>query len=159
VQSASSARRWEDGANVVDFDPMTGKDETSYPQVRWLPALQNDFAARADWCTKVYYKANHAPEVRLTHSNDIAAKPGSRIWLIGAASDPDGDILAYSWWQYKEAGSYNKSIPIQGNHSKKASVVIPIDSKQGETIHFIFEVKDSGTPSLTRYQRIILTVK
>ena len=159
VQSASNARRWEDGAAVIDFDPITGKGETSYPQVRWIPALQNDFAARADWCVFVFDKANHAPVLKLNHSKDLVAKPGDSVKLNGSANDPDGDQLKYSWWQYREAGTYNKSISVQSKDSKEALFIVPSDIKTGETIHLIFEVQDSGTPSLTRYQRVIVTVK
>ena len=40
-----------------------------------------------------------------------------------------------------------------------ASVQVPADAKAGETIHLIAEVTDSGKPPLTRYARVILTVK
>ena len=35
------------------------------PQWRWLAAIQNDFAVRADWCVKPYAEANHPPVVAL----------------------------------------------------------------------------------------------
>ena len=41
------------------------------PQWRWLDAIQNDWAARADWCVKSYQDANHPPVVKLTHSADL----------------------------------------------------------------------------------------
>ena len=40
-----------------------------------------------------------------------------------------------------------------------ASVVIPTDAKPGDTIHFIAEVTDDGKPPLTRYARVIVTVR
>ena len=36
---------------------------------------------------------------------------------------------------------------------------VPNDAQPGQTIHVILEATDSGTPSLTRYQRVILTVQ
>jgi hypothetical protein len=36
---------------------------------------------------------------------------------------------------------------------------MPNDIKKGETIHLILEVKDNGTPQLTRYQRVIVIGK
>jgi hypothetical protein len=35
---------------------------------------------------------------------------------------------------------------------------VPRDATPGQTIHLILEVQDSGTPPLTRYQRVIVTV-
>lgn len=77
------------------------------PITRWADALQNDFAARADWCIKPYGEANHPPIVILTSPLDIEAKPGSKIKLSAKGTmDPDGDQLNYSWWQYQEADTF-----------------------------------------------------
>jgi hypothetical protein len=35
---------------------------------------------------------------------------------------------------------------------------IPSDAQPGQIIHVILEASDSGTPTLTRYQRVIVTV-
>jgi hypothetical protein len=39
-----------------------------------------------------------------------------------------------------------------------ASVIVPPDAVKGQTIHLILEVSDDGTPELTRYRRVIITV-
>lgn len=62
-QSKTNPSRWEDGEEVADFNPISQKIDPAYPQIRWLEALQNDFAARADWCVKDYNEANHAPNI------------------------------------------------------------------------------------------------
>ncbi|MGW0195331.1 hypothetical protein [Nonomuraea sp. NPDC003201] len=36
---------------------------------------------------------------------------------------------------------------------------MPADARPGSTIHVIVEVKDDGSPALTAYQRIIVTVR
>ncbi|GAB3880582.1 DUF1593 domain-containing protein [Spirosoma agri] len=158
VQSKTNPYRWEDGQQVTDYDPYTKKNETAYPQTRWIPALQNDFAARADWCVKPFSEANHPPVVTLNHARNVSVKPGQRISLNGAASDPDQDKLNYRWWQYKEAGTYAGQVAIDHSDQPKASVTIPTDASKGTTIHLILEVSDAKTPSLTRYQRVIATV-
>ncbi|QQY83657.1 DUF1593 domain-containing protein [Tamlana sp. s12] len=134
---------------------------TSYfkPITRWADALQNDFAARADWCIKPYENANHPPVVNLKNKLNITRKPGDKISLNAKGTlDPDGDKLKYSWWQYEEADTYNGVVSINNASSQKASLVIPTDVKNGETIHVICEVSDNGSPQLTRYQRIIITI-
>lgn len=81
---------------------------------KWSDALQNDFAARANWCVKSYKDANHPPVVKLTNALDINAKPGGKINLSAkGTSDPDGDKLSYKWWQYQEVGTYGGQIQIE----------------------------------------------
>ncbi len=159
VRNDSVPRRWEDGQHVTDLSPYTGQPETSYPQVRWFETLQNDFAARADWCIMDYEEANHAPVVTLNHRTDLDAKPGKTVRLSGRATDPDGDQLTYSWWQYVEAGTYQNAVTIEGQYEQSASFIVPAEAKTGDTIHIILEVTDNGSPNLKKYQRVIVTVK
>jgi len=129
------------------------------PMWRWSTAFQNDWAARADWCVKSPEQANHPPKVTLGHAADLTTAPGATVKLIARATDPDGDKLSYRWWQYQEAGTYQGSIPIKRAAKKKASITIPEDAKPGQCVHLICEVTDAGLPPLTRYQRVVVTVK
>ncbi|WP_163707186.1 DUF1593 domain-containing protein [Mangrovibacterium lignilyticum] len=130
------------------------------PIWRWLPAVQNDFAARAAWCVKDYASANHHPVVRLKNTPlNIIAKPGSKVKLdASATTDPDGDQLSFKWWHYVEAGTYDGDT-IATSETAKTTIRIQEDAKDGETFHMVCEVSDSGEPSLTRYQRVIITVR
>jgi hypothetical protein len=95
--------------------------------------------------------------VVLAHPADLAAQPGATVKLSArGTSDPDGDELKYRWWQYREAGSYKGNIEIQSADKQDASFTMPADFCKGETIHLICEVTDSGTPPLTRYQRVVV---
>jgi hypothetical protein len=130
------------------------------PIVRWTDALQNDFAARADWCVKSFEEANHPPVVKLDNALDITAKPGTKIQLSAKeTSDPDGDELTYYWWQYEEADTYPGKVTIENSTDRDASFNVPNDVQKGQTIHIVCEVKDNGTPQLTRYQRVIVKVE
>ncbi|MCA9215262.1 MAG: DUF1593 domain-containing protein [Planctomycetales bacterium] len=129
------------------------------PMWRWSAALQNDFAARADWCVKSYEAANHPPLVKLGHGVDLNAKPGERVKLNAEGSDPDGDQLHYRWWQYHEADTYAGKVEIANAEKNAASFVVPDDAKQAQTIHVICEVTDSGSPPLARYQRVVVEVE
>ena len=155
VQSATNPHRWEDGKQVTDYNPYSHKNDTAYPQTRWINVLQNDFAARANWCVTEYKEANHAPVVKLNHALNLSVKPGQTVQLSGSASDPDGNTLSYRWWQYEEADTYEGKVVIQNSDKQKASFTVPKDVSIGKTIHIILEVTDSGTPQLSRYQRVI----
>lgn len=130
------------------------------PMWRWSAALQNDFAARADWCVKPYEDANHPPIVTVDLPLDRSAKVGETISLSAQGTrDPDGDQLNFRWWQYAEADTYPGLIGIQTAETDTATFQIPRDASSGETIHLVCEVTDTGSPSLTRYQRIVVRVE
>ncbi len=129
------------------------------PMWQWIPALQNDFAARANWCVTSFAGANHPPVVMINGLNR-KAKPGAFVQLSAAGtSDPDGNTLQYRWWQYAAAGTFNGKIVIKNSGSKKAFFKLPVTAKKGSTIHIICEVTDNGIPQLTRYQRMVLQVQ
>ena len=107
----------EDGTQVLPGDERKEKipnesrllKEYFKPMWRWSDALQNDFAARADWCVQSFEEANHPPVVKLKNALDISAKPGDKIQLSAKeTSDPDGDKLTIQWWQYKEPDTIKK---------------------------------------------------
>jgi hypothetical protein len=130
------------------------------PQWRWIDAIQNDFAARAEWCVKPYDQANHPPTVKLANALDMRVCRGEKVSLSAkGTTDPDGDALTYRWWGYQEAGTYPGSVHIDAADQQNASVTIPADTAAGQTLHIICEVTDNGTPPLTRYQRIICNVE
>jgi hypothetical protein len=127
---------------------------------RWAIHLQNDFKARLDWCVKDYGEANHPPRAQVRGALVRRVKPGERVTLDASESaDPDQDGLEFQWVYYAEVGSYEGArLEIEDADSAKASFVAPeVDSVQ--TIHIILMVTDKGTPPLTRYQRLIVTVE
>jgi len=136
---------------------------------RWRAAFQNDFAARMDWTTKAYAEANHPPVVKLGHPAELSVRKGARVELSAeGTSDPDGNTLSYSWFYYHEAGTFPVSNSRSGQpfevmnfDQKKAWFVVPTGRVMppglGE-IHIILAVTDHGTPRLTRYKRVRITV-
>ncbi len=127
---------------------------------RWTDALQNDFAARADWCVNSYAEANHPPVVVLGHAADLEVRPGATVKLgAQGTSDPDGDKLEYRWWQYREAGTYNGTVEIRDARKQNASFTVPGDVGRGKTVHIICEATDNGAPQLTRYQRVVVEIE
>jgi len=127
---------------------------------RWREEYQNDLAARMLWCTKSYKEANHPPVPKLAHPDHFTVRSGQLFHLSAAGTyDPDGDSLSYLWFQYPEAGTYTGLIsfaPYSAN-LYDLPVTAPVVNSP-VTIHFILKVTDKGTPRLTRYKRVIVTV-
>ena len=147
----------EDEVMGVDSAWYTSNKATIW---RWRQAYQNDFAARIDWTIKPYKEANHPPVAALNHPNELRVKSGDKVTLNAEGStDPDGNSLTYDWIYYREPGTFesNRPLEIQDKQRKTAFVVAPKVTKP-ETFHVVLAVTDTGTPSLTRYQRIIVTV-
>ncbi len=93
--------------DALDYNPVTKKFDSVYSLSRWFMDMQNDFAARADWCVADSFdKANHAPKIQLKVRENLSAKPGQKITLRANATDPDGDQITYRWWRYFEADTY-----------------------------------------------------
>lgn len=157
VQSAINPYRWEDDKNLTDYNPYTQKQDASFPQTRWIEALQMDFAARADWCIKDYAAANHPPVISVKPGNLLSTKPGKQIKLSAKSKDPDRNSVSYTFWQYLEAGTSKELVKIVQDQST-ATVEIPSTAKPGDTIHIIVEGKDNGEPALIRYNRVIVRV-
>ena len=129
------------------------------PNPNFVPAAQNDFAARVKWSvTPTYAGANHEPRVTMRGRARIVARPGETVRLEGAAIDPDGNALAVRWWRWKEVDSYPGEVSIANPTSLGASVVVPADAAAGQTIQIVLEATDDGRPALTRYQRVVVTV-
>ena len=126
---------------------------------RWRDDFQNDFAARMDWCTKSYQQANHPPVPVLSQPDELTVKSGEGFSLDASGStDPDGDNLSYLWFSYPEASSNKKLLKIDlVENAHSAYVIAPVVEKK-ETAHIILKVTDKGTPSLSRYKRIIVTI-
>ncbi len=178
---------WTQGGDlfsrVTSQDEVTGADGKTYMSDqatiwRWRDAFQNDFAARMSWTVKDYAHANHNPVVVVNgHAGTdpiyLDVKVGEQTVLDAAGTkDPDGQGLRFHWFHYQEAGAADGSLAalsIAGADSAKATVTAaatcrPAWLKIGPgcpatgTAHVIVAVTDEGSPALTAYRRVILTV-
>ena len=120
----------------------------------------NDFMARMQWADEGKGNCNPIVEVN-GHQGPMPlvlhAKAGDTIRLDASHSSyPDGDALAFRWWQQQEIGKTKISI----DEAEKAvtTIHVPVDAA-GQTLHLICEVHDSGLFHLATYQRIIIVVK
>lgn len=125
---------------------------------RWRDDFQNDFAARMEWTTKPYAQTNHPPVPVLDRPDAFTVKSGQGFSVSARrTSDPDGDSLSYFWFQYREAGSYRGTVDLGAQNTAGVWVTAPkVDHP--ETLHLIVRVTDKGTPPLSRYKRVVVTV-
>jgi hypothetical protein len=129
------------------------------PDPNFTPAAQNDLAARMRWSvTATYAGANHEPRVTIRGTLRISTRAGETIRLQGVVSDPDENAVAVRWWQWKDVGSYPGRVTLSNPTALATNMQIPADAAAGQTIHLILEATDNGTPALTRYQRVIISI-
>ncbi|KAL4907748.1 hypothetical protein BDW74DRAFT_189186 [Aspergillus multicolor] len=129
---------------------------------------------------------NHAPVVVVNGDEDcvghlaVEVEAGEILYLdAGASYDPDGDELSFEWFHYVEPtiamGVWDLHIPhmdivdvdaeVAG---RRVKIVMPppekcaVDPRSGEALekghvyHFVLEVKDSGSPPLRSYKRVVV---
>jgi hypothetical protein len=129
------------------------------PDPNFTPAAENGLAARLVWSvTPTYAGANHEPRVSLRGNRTVSARPGETIRLEGSASDPDGNAVTVRWWQWRDVGTYPGTVTFSNATALATSMRIPTDAVRGQTIQLVLEATDDGTPALTRYQRVVVTV-
>ena len=147
-----------------DHNLATGPGDRTYSDARvtiwrWRNDFQNDFAARMDWTTQPFDAANHPPVVALAHADRLTVRSGDVVVLDAlGTTDPDGDSLSYSWFQYPEAGSYREAIELWGAPNLHRRGFASPDVTEPQTAHFILRVTDKGSPPLSRYQRVIVNI-
>ena len=175
---------WTQGGDM--FSRVTSQDKVG-EQIsdqatvwRWREAFQSDFAARMDWTIQDFAHANHNPIVEVNGQKGTApifieADVGKPIALDASQSkDPDtGQILRFRWFHYEEAGSAGanlSAVTLQSSDGPKAIVTATAVCRpqwlsgrarcEGNgTAHIILAVTDDGSPALTAYRRVILTVR
>jgi len=178
---------WTQGGNlftrVTSQDTVRGADGREYISDqatiwRWREAFQNDFAARMDWTVADFAHANHSP-VAVVNGDEgkgplmIEAHVGQAVTLDASHStDPDGGRLHFSWFHYAEAGAADGNlagVKIENAETTvarvtPAAVCRPQWFQRGPgcagsgVAHIILAVTDDGSPRLTSYRRVILTV-
>ncbi|AYB33530.1 DUF1593 domain-containing protein [Chryseolinea soli] len=144
--------------SALDKKVHFGNRETIW---RWREEYQNDFAARICWTSKDFTACNHPPIPKLDHGDKLTVKSGEQFYLSAKGSkDPDGDSMSYYWFCYPEAGTYRGTVSFRpyAPNLYRLPVTAPV-VKKAETLHFILKVSDKGSPALTRYKRVIVTVE
>jgi hypothetical protein len=186
--SGESRAIWTQGGDadtrLTSRDEVSGVDGRSYVSDqatvwRWREAYQNDFAARIDWgAVGDFAAANHQPVAVVNGERGktpiyLKARVGETFELrADGSSDPDSNTLSYRWFQYAEAGfvpgvgmAALEVLDPQGSHTRvrataacRPSWVNSNEDCRRGVAHVILAVTDSGTPRLSSYRRVIITV-
>lgn len=151
------------GFGASDFAAMfaaaQGRERKRAPTHPFLAAAQRDWAERFKWAvTPTYSGANHNPRVTLVGPHEITAKAGQKLTLATKASDPDGDKIAFKWWNWKEAGSYQGDLAVTGGADGRASLTIPADAKPGDRFQIIVEASDNRPAPLSHYDKLVISI-
>ena len=148
-------------SDVADTDIETSGDlDPRMSSVhRWRPAFQADFQARLEWCVKPYAQANHPPTVRIAGPRERQAEPGAVVTLdADGTTDPDGDAMTFQWSVYPAVPGLAEPIDIVRRNTKNARFVAS-PRLSGKTVPILLSVSDQRTPRLTRYARVLITVR
>ena len=176
TQGGDEFRRINSQDTVVGVD---GKEHVSDQATiwRWRNAFQNDFAARIDWTYLDFAHANHNPVAIVNGTEGVApiylnAEVGKPFTLDASqSSDADGQHLSFAWFQYAEAGWADGNVgTMQIDVPDAAKTVVTATSvchenwlplipcKGDGKAHIILAVTDDGSPRLTSYRRVIVTI-
>lgn len=149
---------WTNAEDTVDIGNGTSTTSNHATIWRWREAYQNDFLARLRWTEEPdFNKVPHAPVVKLASPARMNVKCGEKIVMSADGTyDLNGLKLKYYWFNYKEAGNYNKKIVVENKEMSEAYFVAP-DCPC--IVHFILEVTNDALPAITRYARIVVNVE
>jgi hypothetical protein len=124
----------------------------------FFPAAQNDFAARMKWSvTKNYNDANHEPKITIEGPLHLLAKAGEKIRINAKATDPDQNKLSFNWYALNSSNDLH--VTINNKNKEQVEVIIPANAQNNQLMEIICEVTDNGIPAITRYQKVLVSVR
>ncbi|WP_430895389.1 MULTISPECIES: nucleoside hydrolase-like domain-containing protein [unclassified Paraflavitalea] len=134
------------------------KANEGIPYPNFFPAAQNDFAARMRWSVSDdFKKANHHPIIKLDKLYKVVMKPGTSWNIKATITDPDNDKVSFKWWQLRSFTNQTQ-LSISDPNSLSIKITVPATAKEGEILELVLEVKDNGSPALTKYQKVLILV-
>jgi hypothetical protein len=137
----------------------SGTVKAAYDWTRWVPAAMEDFAARLQWgITPARIDRTSEPVIAPLGPTDLRVRPGQTVPLAAVAHAPGGQKLTAQWWQYRDLGTYPGVVSPSSSSSLRTTVTVPADATPGQTIEMILQVSTATSPSMTRYERVTLTV-
>ena len=126
----------------------------------FLRAFQEEFAARAQWCTHGHASCNHAPVIASV-TPDLAAGAGELVAVHAAAADPDGDALSARWCCDPHVSRYagKRDLASWETSGLSALFSVPRDAAPSDRFVLRLTVRDDAERPLTRYAEVAVTVR
>lgn len=78
------------------------------------------------------------------------------LFATGCGGQKDG--VSLKWW-YFPVGTYEGELSVDDPSSARTTFTVPADALPGQTIHFVLQASDNGTPQLVKYLRTVITVE
>lgn len=147
----------ETSRHALPFAPGTPAKGNPNPYIR---SYQDDFAARAQWCSHGPEACNHAPVISEV-STDCEARAGEQVELHAKATDPDGDELLPRWFVSGLSTAYSGAGDLSAWEATAldATFTVPADARPGDRIVFTLAVKDTAERPMTRYGQVAIIVE
>lgn len=123
--------------------------------------IQNDFAARADWCvTDPGTQAEHAPKLSISEGTDLTAAAGETVALTCRVCGNQMSPIALSARIYEEPSTVTGAkVRKDTDTAHSFTVEIPTEAESGQKLHVILQAKNQWGHQLVHYQQVIITVR
>ncbi len=100
---------------------------------------------------------------RLAEGVSASIAVGDPVVVVGRLftrdwTDADGNAVAVRWWRWKDVDTYPGDVSLSDPTALATRFQVPNDAAPGQTIQLVLEATDDGTPALTRYQRVVVSV-
>jgi hypothetical protein len=135
--------------------------KTGEPNLLWLRGVAGILQLQS-----ITPNINHAYSRRkdrsapvLNHPDTITVRTGETFQLDARGSnDSEGDSLSFFWFEYREAGDCPLPLKFNGAENLIGVSLTAPKVEQTATAHVILQVSDKGSPPLSRYKRVIVTI-
>ncbi len=143
---------------TADFNPTAQTAiDSAYIDFDFFPAYMNGLATRYTWAvTPAFKDANHEPVISAPEQLTVA--PGQVVSIKATVKDPDDNKVLLKWWQFN-VGTYPRAVELKRTTTPTVQFTVPKDAQHGQTIHIILSATDVSSMPLTRYHRVVVTVK
>ena len=97
-------------------------------------------------------------DLRTLAEHICAAESTIENWVRQGIFPPPRKVGGKNMWRWKEVDTYPGDVSLSETTGLATALQVPEDATPGQTIQLVIEVTDTGTPPLTRYQRVVISV-
>lgn len=125
----------------------------------FIKAYQEDFAARAQWCTE-NGNSVHPLEIEISEK-EITASPGKRVTVSASVTDRDGRGYEVSWLCLPDYSNYQGTERILPEPAEETSVSfnVPGDSRPGDSFLLIIQACHIHQTPITSFGEVRVNIE